>query len=523
MKKKATTRLALGALTATAGALSFAQAHAADCEGLVGKTVGGGTIVSAERMAAGQDFKLPPNVPPGIKLPQLSAGICQVKARLQPVPGSDIKVEVWLPGAWNGKFVGIGGGGFSGGLDSALILLNPLVAQGYAGAATDVGHPSSEGAQWAYKHPVQLVDWAHRGNHVTAEFGKALVAAYYAKPVQRAYFHGCSNGGRDALMEAWRYPQDYDGIVAGAPAAPWVRDMTAFAWNMKALEGPPKVVFTPAKLKLVTDAVMAQCDALDGVKDGVLENPLACHFDPGKLKCKTGAGQDCLSGEEVTALRKIYQGPRTKNGRQISAGWPVGGESVEWANWITGPKPAQGGFAVEFPRWMVYGDPSWSLDRFDLDKDYATAQSRMGPIINSDNPDIRPFLKHGGKLILYHGWADGALPPGNTITYYEAVRRTAPAASRQVRLFMAPGMAHCFGGAGPSKFDMVAELDKWFEGGQPPERVIASKPENFIASFVGLPTKTVQTRPLCAWPQQARWTGTGSTDEAANFRCVTPK
>jgi feruloyl esterase len=465
-----------------------------------------------------------PNAPPGVQLPPLSASICKVKALLAPVPESQIQVEVWLPETWNGKLVGTGGGGFSGGLGSAPILLNPLVGKGYAAAASDVGHPASDDAKWAYKHPVQLVDWAHRGNHVTAQFAKALATEFYAKPLQRSYFWGCSNGGRDALMEAWRYPGDYDGIVAGAPAAPWTRDMMAMAWNIRALDGPPAVRFTPAKLKLVNDAVMARCDTLDGVKDGVLEDPRACHFDPSKLQCKSGEGADCLSAAEVKALKAIYQGPRTRDGKQVSAGFPAGGETVEWAGWITNPNAQHRLYPAESYRRIVYEDPSWSLDRFDLDRDYPAAAKVLGPVVDSDNPDIRPFLRHGGKLVLYHGWADAALPPGNTITYYDAVKAKAgAAAASQVRLFMIPGGAHCFGGAGPTQVDWVDTLDSWFATGRAPERIVAVKPENPMAAFLGQPTKAVRTRPLCAWPKRAHWNGSGSTDDAANFSCAAPK
>jgi feruloyl esterase len=324
-------------------------------------------------------------------------------------------------------------------------------------------------------------------------------------------------------MEAWRYPDDYDGIVAGAPAAPWTRVITAMAWNIHALDAPPAVQLTPAKLKLISDATLARCDALDGVKDGLIENPRACHFDPGVLQCKAGASADCLSAAELTALRAIYQGPRTRDGRQISAGPAVGGESVEWNNWITGPKASHRQMPPEYFGWMVYGDPTWTLAKFNLDRDFAAAQRRTGAILNSDNPDLRPFLKHGGKLILYHGWADAALPPDNTVAYYEAVKRRAPAAAGQLRLFMIPGMAHCGGGIGPNQVDWVGEIDRWSESGAAPERIIVSKLSNPLAPFTGQPIKVIQSRPLCAWPKQARWTGTGSTDEAANFRCVTVK
>lgn len=516
---KKTIRLGAGALGAAAALWPLAQAQAAGCEDLVGKKVGGGVVTSAERLAAGAKLSLtgPWAAAPIAPLP---AAICRVKAQISPVAGSLINVEVWLPETWNGKFVGLGGGGYSGGLDTAAIMFPPLTTQGYATAATDVGHPSSEDAKWSNGQPQKLVDWAHRGNHVTAVFAKALIASHYAKEAQRSYFHGCSNGGRDALMEARRYPQDYDGIVAGAPAAPWTRAMTGFAWNMRALDGPPKVTLTPAKLKLVTKTVMARCDALDGVKDGLLEDPRACRFDPAELECKAGQSAECLSGDEVKALRAIYQGPRTRDGKQISAGFAPGGEASEWPAWITNEKANQRNFATETFRWFVHRNEAWTLDRFDLDRDFALGLKRMGPVIDSDNRDLRPFLKQGGKLILYHGWNDAALPPENSIAYYAEMTKLAGPMGDQARLFMAPGMGHCFGGEGPNRFDMVSELDRWFESGAAPERVIAAKPDNMFAALAGWPTETLQSRPLCAWPKRARWNGTGSTDDAANFSCV---
>ncbi|HET9161542.1 MAG TPA: tannase/feruloyl esterase family alpha/beta hydrolase, partial [Caulobacteraceae bacterium] len=430
-------RLALGALSAGLALSPFAHAKAATCESLAGLKTADGVVTSAGRMAAGAKLSLTGPLAT-IPIAPVAADLCRVKAKLSPVKGSDINVEVWLPATWNGKLVGVGGGGFSGGLDTAVIMLNPLVGRGYVAAATDVGHPSSDGAKWAYKHPVQLVDYAHRGNHVTALFAKALIKAFYGRPIQHAYFNGCSNGGRDALMEAWRYPNDYDGIVAGAPAAPWVRDMTDFAWNTRAVSAPGAAL-TVAKLKLVSDAVMARCDAIDGVKDGILENPHSCRFEPTDLKCNGADGPNCLTDAQIKALQAVYQGPRGRGGRKISNGFSVGGESVQWADWITNEKSSQRGFAEEFYRWMVYADESWTLDRFDLDRDFDTAMARMGPILNSDNPNLQPFMRGGGKLIVYHGWADAALSPDNTIDFFEALNRTTPQAAGQARLFMVPG------------------------------------------------------------------------------------
>jgi hypothetical protein len=503
-----------------------ASADASRCAALVGTKVESGVVESTEFVGRGAEVSTLISVAAakpllaGLKVP---ASFCRVHARLNPMLGSEIHVEIWLPEQWNGKFLGTGGGGFSGGIDAAPLTLRDPLATGYAAAATDVGHKSSDGAQWAYGQPVKLVDWAHRGNHLTAVFAKALIATYYGKPATRAYFQGCSNGGRDALMEASRYPEDYDGIIAGAPATNWTGMMTGFVWNHQAVSGAPGAPNLNSKLKLVQEAVLAKCDALDGVKDGVIENPQMCRFDPAKIQCKSGDGPDCLSAAEVTALRKIYQGPRTRNGRQIYSGFAAGAENVEWQNWITGTKAAQAGFGTEFYRWMVYSDSKWTPEHFDPDRDYPVAKKQMGPIIDSNNPDLRPFTRHGGKLIVYHGWADAGIPAGASVDYYNAVRHRLGAAAGQVRLFMVPGMAHCFGGPGPNRFDMLSQLDNWVENGTAPEQVIATKYDNDLAVFAGRPAKQVRTRPLCAWPKVAHYGDTGSTDDAANFSCVAPK
>lgn len=514
------TQPAVFALAAGLALAPMGAAKAAECSALAGKTIGGAAIVSAERIEAGAKLSLP-GPAAGLQIAPLSTAICRVEARIHPETGSEIKAVVWLPERWNGKFVGTGGGGFAGGYDNAPAVLNPIVAKGYAAAATDVGHSDVLwSARFSYQAPARIVDWGHRGNHLTAVFGKALVAAYYGAPARQSYFTGCSNGGRDGLMEAWRYPDDYDGVVAVAPVAPAVRILSGFAWTMQQLDGPPPAMLTAAKLKLLGDALMARCDTLDGVKDGVIENPRKCRFDPAELQCRDNETTQCLSAADVRAARAIYQGPRTNRGEQIEPGFEPGSEGVDWGTWILGQNAAQRLLGVDGFRWMIHQDPDWSLDQFDLEKDYRLGEERLGAIVNSDNPDIRPFLKRGGKLILAHGWADGAIPPMGTIHYYEAVERKTHDRGRQVRLFMAPGMGHCNGGSGPSQFDMLAALEKWRATGTAPERVIAAKPEDAGAAYRGLPSRTLQTRPLCAWPKHATYIGRGSTDDAANFRCT---
>lgn len=444
---------------------------------------------------------------------------CRVTAKLRLEPGSEIIAEVWLPQQWNGKLVGIGGGGFNGALSAAAFVLGTPLEKGYAGVITDAGHPLTGSAKFAHDSAQQYADYAYRANHVAAGFAKSLVATYYGKPTTRAYFHGCSNGGRDALMLAKRYPDDYDGIIAGAPAAGWSKLMTFFAWNTQAARSAPKL---KDKLELVQDAVIAKCDTLDGVKDGLLENPASCRFDPAELKCKKGDGADCLNADEVSALRRIYGGPRLRDGTQVYAGMPVGGEALKgnWDGWILSKKSAQASFAVEAFRWMVHGDPDWDLDRFDIDGDYPKARETMGPIMDSDDPNLSAFTGRGGKLLLYHGWNDAAIPAGATVDYHAALRKAlGPVANAQVRLFMVPGVMHCGGGVGPNIYDLYGEMDRWVEGGAAPERIIATEYDP-PALFGPAPNaKVVRTRPLCSWPKVARYNGSGSTDDQANFSC----
>jgi hypothetical protein len=496
------------------------------CEALAGLRLGSATVEQAEPMQRGEHLigfflRLVFRVMAPGPLPDLSipAGFCRVTAKIRPVPGSELTAEVWLPNRWNGKFVGVGGGGFSGGLDAAFLLLWGPLGKGYAGMATDVGHESTDSAKFAHESRQQYVDYAYQGNHVAAEFAKALIASYYGQRTGRSYFFGCSNGGRDALMEARRFPDDYDGIIAGAPAAGWSKLMTFFAWNAQAARRAPEL---EDKLQLVQDAVIARCDALDGVKDQLLENPASCPFDPAELQCKNNDGADCLSAAEVTALRKIYSGPRLRDGTQVYAGMPVGGEALpgNWKDWIASDESKQAMFATETFRWMVYGNPEWDIDRFDIDRDYPKAKETMRQMMDSDDPDLRAFLGRGGKLLLYHGWNDAAIPAGATIDYHATLRKAlGPVADQQVRLFMVPGLMHCGGGIGPTDFELFDTLDRWVESSVAPERIVATEYKSGAMFGPAPGAKVVRTRPLCPWPKVAHYDGSGSTDDADNFSC----
>ena len=493
-----------------AGAVSAAQAADA-CAALAGLKVEAGAVEGAERFAASELVK-------GGETEGATAAVamCRARVRLQPVPGSDIKVEVWLPDNWNGKMQGYGGAGFDGGLSpGGAQSLNKALGRGYAAVQTDAGHKPGAGVQrWVHKQPEKVVDFGHRANHLAAVVAKQVIQARYGKPASRAYFLGCSNGGREALMEASRYPDDYDGIVAGAPARRYTEVLTKLIWNHDAVFGAGGAPKLADKLGLVHRAVMDKCDALDGVKDGLLENPQACRFDPAEIQCKGEESASCLTSAEVGALRKIYEGPRLAKGQPVMHGPALGGELSKdgWTAWITSPQT--GVYGQEFYRWMVFDDPAWTLEQFQLDRDYPLALQRIAPTLNADSPDLGAFVRRGGKLVMYQGWDDPVISPADTLGYLDAVRAKLGAATdASVRLFMVPGMGHCAGGPGATDFDMQAEIEKWVEQGQAPAQVLATKPDAGDAPL---------SRPLCPWPQTAHYKGGGSTRDAVNFNCKAP-
>lgn len=457
-------------------------------------------------------------------LPEIKAPVdfCLATAKLNAVEGSEITLQIWLPVQWNGKLVGTGGGGTNGGLFGAPLTLQDPVKKGYVTFATDAGHKTSDSAKFAYDSQQQYIDWAYRANHLAAVFAKDLAASYYGKRPARSYFHGCSNGGRDALMLAQRYPDDYDAIISGAPAAAWTELGTSFMWYAHALHGNPGAPELGDKLDLIRSAILEQCDLLDGVNDGLLENPLQCDFNPASLACGAGQKDDtCLTEDEVVAMQKVYSGPMLKDGTSIYPGMPVGGEIPDhWQHWMLTTKKGGTQISEQVFRWMVHRDPKWSWEQFDIERDYELARQRMSSITDADNPDISKFVGAGGKLLMYHGWNDAAIPATATINYVEQVRDAIGSdADKSIRLFMAPGVGHCSGGEGPHDFDMLHELDQWVETGVAPERVTATQFDPPQMFAVHPDAKVVRTRPLCPWPKVARYSGQGSTDEADNFTC----
>jgi feruloyl esterase len=452
---------------------------------------------------------------------------CRLAGSIRPTSDSDIRFEVWMPEAgWNGNFQGVGNGGFAGSLSLAA-LPEPL-RRGFAVATTDTGHTTGD-ASWALGHPEKLVDYAHRAVHEMTVTAKAIVTAFYGRPPAHSYFSSCSNGGRQALMEAQRYPADYDGIISGAPANDFTRIAVGFLYNQLALRTDPAALIPPAKWPAVQAAALAACDAADGLKDNLIDDPRRCRFDPASLLCSGAENDSCLTAPQIAALRKIYEGPKTPTGKSIFPGFVPGAEAGPggWGAWISGPtadRTLQYFFATQLFRNMVFEDPAWDYTKFDFDKDVQRTQTKLAPILNATNADIRPFLKRGGKLILYHGWCDAALTPLNTINYFNAVTAKVgkKAAANSIRLYMLPGVQHCAAGPGPDQIwggrgtpadashDLLKTLEAWVEKQTPPAAIIASKVEA---------GKVTRARPLCPFPQTARYNGSGNPDDPASFAC----
>lgn len=436
---------------------------------------------------------------------------CLVKATARPVEDSEIGIEIWLPAAerWNGKLVGTGNGGYSSRLSYGA--MEQALAQGYATAGTDTGH-TGEDLKFGVGHPEKIVDWGHRAVHVMTETAKLVVRAYYGRFAARAYFSGCSTGGHQALMEAQRYPADYDGIVAGAPGNNRVRLNTAFLWAWTALNQDAASALPAAKLPVLNRAAVAACDELDGVKDGLIGDPRRCGFDAGSLLCRGGDGDDCLTAGQVAAVRRIYDGARNPRTREsLYPGWAKGSEAG-WAGYFVGKtQPVR----LEFWRDWVFHDPAWEPRTFDFDRDVEYADAKMSFLVAND-ANLAGFRARQGKLLMYHGWADPVVPAEDSIRYYERVQKEmggAAQVSAFFRLFLAPGMGHCTGGTGPNAFDALGALDRWVTRGEAPDRMVAS---HASAGTVD------RTRPLCPYPRVAQWSGKGDPNDEREFRCADP-
>ena len=497
-----------------------AGATAGTCESLVNfkGTVPGTTVSSAALVARGSKLvpigAAPSNAP---YLDSVDVPFCRV---VVVIPRA-INVEVWLPlpDDWNGKFQGVGNGGVNGLIGYAALTAG--VKRGYATVSSDLGHSSgSFDARWAADDPAAVVDWGHRATHEMTVAAKALVDAFYGKAPRLSYFTGCSGGGRQGLMEAQRYPHDYDGIVAGAPTSAFTRLVAGGRlWVTLAMLREPQGYIPPSKVPLIARAVIDACDANDGVRDGILNEPRSCKFEPETLLCAGEDATTCLTRAQAETLKKIYRGSSSSKGEPIFPGYLPGGEDGPrgWAATITGKAPfeaTQFVYADSFFKYMVFNDPNWNFRTFDYDRDVAITDQKLAATINATNPDLSAFRSRGGKLIQYHGWSDPGVSPLSSTNYYEQVVASTGSLERTqgfYRLFMVPGMQHCANGPGPNEFDALGALERWVEGGIPPASILASHKARGVVD---------RTRPLCPYPAVARWSGSGSTDEAANFTCV---
>jgi feruloyl esterase len=462
------------------------------------------------------------------------AAFCRVKGTTSPVPGSSIAFEVWLPASWNGKLMGIGNSGANGEISYTLsdASLASAVNRGYAAAGTDTGHVSSPvNGTWAVGAPEKILDNASRSIVEVTAKAKAIIAARYGEGPGLSYFFGCSMGGRQGLLQAQRFPDAYDGIIAGAPVLDLPSLTAAGVFQAQQLAGPG--FFPASKLPAIAAAVRAECDASDGLVDGLIDDPRECDWDPADLICAGPETPACLTKAQAKALNQIYKGPRRADtNEKIYPGLERGGEDgfgpLGWARAVTGP-PAPGLpdgtpgigalLASAYINHVAFQslDPLFKTFTFDFagDLDFVTAE--LADLYNADDPDLSAFRARGGKILMYHGWSDPILPPRASVDYYKSVRKEIGSGNTKnlLRLFMAPGMEHCVGGTGPFLFDAVGPLEQWVEQGIAPERIDALH----VNLATGTPTRT---RPLCPFPSVARYDGSGSIDDAANFNCEEP-
>jgi len=502
-------RLTVIASTAFTGLVASspeATAAGMPCAELATLSLPGATITAAHEVPAGN--YTPPQGPAQTNLPSF----CRVALTVAP----QIQIEVWLPkDTWNGRYRGEGGGGYAGQI--SLGGLAAGIRAGYASASTDTGHPASAGGTFALNADgtlnTQLIgDFAERSLRELVLKAKAVIKAYYGTAPSYSYWNGCSTGGRQGLMAAQRFPEEYDGLVIGAPAINWDRFIPSELWPHIVMNKTVGAPISATKLTAVTKAAVAACDAGDGVVDGVINDPRKCAYDPAALVCKPGDdATSCLTSKEADAIRKFWNGPTGASGERLWFGLERGAA----LNFLAGSNP----FPIattHFQHWLRQ-NPSFdwrTLSEADFEADFKASQRKFGDMIGTDDPKLGAFRKHGGKMIIWHGEADQLIFPRGTVNYYERVIAENGGA-RQVdqfaRLFMAPGVGHCAGGDGPNPVGTFEALVNWVEKGVAPNTILASRKRQDGAEL---------TRPLCRYPTTAKWTGKGSTDDAANFTCV---
>jgi feruloyl esterase len=491
---------------------------AVSCDSLASLALPNVTITAAEAVAAGA---FTPPMPPGRSLSEGQArqygalpDFCRVAATLTPSSDSDIKVEVWMPAeGWNGKLQAVGNGAFTGSLryGGGRSMASGL-ERGYATASTDTGHVGGS-AEFGYGHPEKEIDFGYRSVHEMTVTAKDVIAAYYGGAPRYSYWFGCSAGGRQAMVEVQKFPEDYDGIIAWAPGNDWTGRAAASLRVANHLEKNEGARLSDSKMELLQTAVLDACDASDGVEDRVVGDPERCAFDPKVLECSGADGADCLTAAQVNTVQMMYASPKNpKTGRAITGVFP--GSEANWTElgWTRSARAT----GLDQYRYLTYEDPDWTIEDFDFDSDIVAAEEADADTLNALDPDLRPFFDRGGKLLTSHGWSDAQISPANATQYYQRVVDTVgdeAVVRDSFRLFMAPGMGHCAGGEGPNTFDALTVMEEWVEEGRAPDRIVASRIRDGVVD---------RTRPLCPYPQLAVYSGTGSTDDAENFACRMP-
>jgi feruloyl esterase len=496
-------------------ALAQLPLAAATCDSLKSLSIPHNTIAVAEAVPAGQ-FTLPAGTPapfPGAAGPNFKGlpEFCRVAAVSRPTSDSEIKIEVWMPtSGWNGKLRGTGNGGLGGNLSYGGLVT--AMQGGFATAAENTGHEG--GSAYALDHPEKIIDFGDRAAHEMTVTAKAVIAAFYGSAPKYSYMDECGGGSIAALKEAQKYPDDYNGVVVGGFAAHLTHHTFAQMWIWQSTHKDPDHELTPGKLALLHRAALAACDANDGVKDGVIENPTTCKFDPALLECRGPDTNECLTRGQVEAARDLYAGPKNpRTGEQIYSPLYPGSE-LGWGQ-LTGDMPIF--IASDFFKYFVFKDANWNYRTrpVNFDSDVALADKPANQPVNAIDPDIKEFVAQGGKMMLSGGWNDAGVPPLEVVNYYNNVMKALGAknAMSAVRLYMVPGMGHCGGGEGTDHFDLFPALQTWVEHKKAPGEIVASRIED---------GKTVRTRPLCAYPEIATYKGSGNTDDAANFTCRKP-
>ena len=471
------------------------------CERIVSLKLAGATITAADTIAAGEyKTQEPPNTI--VNVP----AFCRVAATLHPTADSSIGVEVWLPQDWNGKYQAVGGGGWAGNI--SYTAMAAALVEGYATSSTDTGHKGGD-AKFAPGHPEKILDYAYRAVHEMTVHAKALIKERYGRAPRLSYWNGCSTGGRQGLQEAQRYPEDFDAIVAGAPANSMLR---LGAWDMQAaltVQKDQAHLIPAGKLVTLHAAVVAACDELDGIKDGLLSNPKACRFDPQTLLCKGPDSASCLTSPQIESVRAMYSPARKKDGTLVYPGMPRGGENA-WTR-MSNPNPFP--ISQSTYQYALHEDPAWDWRTFNLNREVADADEKLGPI-DAVNPDLSAFRDRGGKLLMYHGWADQLISAENSINYRANVEaKLGGNQDNWFRFYMVPGMQHCRGGEGPNQFNVMGALERWKELSEPLAQILATHVTNSVVD---------RTRLLCPYPQMAVYSGLGSINDAANFSCKAP-